>query len=209
MLMATEVLVEQNTEEWQDERRGRVTSSELNNVLMPHDKAGYKNYKAQIVIEQLTGKTPERFGGSKSMDWGHDTEDLAATMYSLKTGNIVRSCGIFVHKWMAFADSPDRMVVDQPGTVEIKCKNSANHLLALKTNEVPNEYKAQVQNHIQFTDSEWCDYVSFDPDFPPETQLFIKRVYKDEAYCKHLTLQVSLFLDEVEADIKFLEEYKG
>jgi predicted phage-related endonuclease len=209
MKIAEELIVEQNTDAWFDARRPLVTSSELNNVLMSSDKAGYKNYHAQKVLEILTGITPERFKGNKYTDWGHDTEDLAATMYSLETGNDVRTCGIFIHKWLKLGDSPDLIVIDQRGCVEIKSKNSANHLAILKTNKLPNEYKAQVQNHIQMTDSDWCDFVSFDPDFPPNAQLVIIRVYKDEAYCKKLLLETSLFMDEVEEDIKFIKEYKG
>lgn len=207
--IAEEVIVDQNTDGWFDIRRPLVTSSELNNVLMDESKAGYRNYHAQKVLEIMTGITPERFKGNKYTDWGHDTEDLAATMYSLETGNEVRKCGIFVHKWLALGDSPDLMVVGQRGTVEIKSKNSANHLIILKTRKLPNEYKAQVQNHIQMTDSDWCDFVSFDPDFPPNAQLVIIRVYKDEAYCKKLNLEVSLFMDSVNEDIKYLNEYKG
>jgi len=207
--IAEEVIVEQNTDEWFDIRRPLVTSSELNNVLMDEGKAGYRNYHAQKVLEIMTGTTPERFKGNKYTDWGHDTEDLAATMYSLETGNQVRKCGIFVHKWMALGDSPDLIVIDQPGCVEIKAKNSANHLIILKSHKLPNEYKAQVQNHIQMTGSEWCDFVSFDPDFPLNAQLVIIRIYKDEDYCKKILIEVSLFMDSVEADIKFLNEYKG
>lgn len=199
--------IEQNTPEWQEERLGKVTSSELNNVLMDKSKAGYRNYQAQIILERTTGKTPERFQ-TKATEWGHDTEELAASMYMLETGNLVRTCGIFIHKFLALGDSPDRIVLNKPGCVEIKCKNSANHLEALTTGNMPKEHKAQVQNHIQMTGSEWCDYVSFDPDFPEGQQLFIERIYKDEAYCKNLIVQVSLFLDEVENKIKFLEGYK-
>lgn len=207
--IAEEIIVEQNTDEWFDIRRPLVTSSELNNVLMDESKAGYQNYKAQKVLEISTGITPERFKGNKYTEWGHETEDLAALEYTLRTGNEVRKCGIFVHKWLELGDSPDRIVIGQPGCVEIKAKNSANHLFILKNNKLPNEYKAQVQNHIQMTNSEWCDFVSYDPDFPTNAQMVIIRVMKDEFYCKNLILEVSLFMDEVKKDIKFLEEYKG
>jgi predicted phage-related endonuclease len=209
LAIAEEIEVEQNTDEWFDIRRPLVTSSELNNVLMDESKAGYKNYHAQKVLEISTGTTPERFKGNKYTDWGHDTEDLAATMYALETGNDIRTCGIFVHKWLKLGDSPDRIVTNQPGCVEIKAKKSANHLIMLKTHKLPNEYKAQVQNHTQMTNSEWCDFVSFDPDFPLNAQLVIIRVYRDSDYCKRLLLETSLFMDEVEKDVKFIEEYEG
>lgn len=207
MIIATELEVEQNTEEWFAARLGLVTSSELNNVLMDPKKAGYKNYHAQILLEQLTGKTPERFS-NKYTDWGHEMEDVATMGYTLRTGNMVRKCGIFIHKFMKLGDSPDGIVIDKAGCVEVKCKNSANHLEAIKTNHMPKEHLPQVQNHIQMTGSEWCDYISFDPDFPPNSQLFIERIYKDEPFCKRILLESSLFLDEVAEDIKILKEYK-
>jgi hypothetical protein len=207
-VMATELAVEQNTDEWKAARIGLVTSSELNNVLMDPSKAGYRNYRAQITLEQLTGKTPERFMGNKFTDWGHETEDLAVMSYTLRTGVQVRKCGIFIHKFLKVGDSPDGVAIDQPGCMEVKCKSSANHLETLKLGHMPKIHKPQVQNHIQMTGSEWCDYISFDPDFPPNSQLFIERIYKDEEYCKKLILQSSLFLDAIEADIKFLKGYE-
>lgn len=209
MIIAEELIVEQNTPEWFDARRPLVTSSELNNVMMDESKAGYQNYKAQKVLEIMTGVTPERFSGNKYTDWGHDTEDLASTMYSLKTGNEVRKCGIFIHKFIPLGDSPDDIVIGQRGCVEIKSKNSANHIKILKTQKLPNEYKNQVQNHIQMTDSDWCDFVSFDPDMPLNAQLVIIRVYKDEVLCKKILLAASMFMDEVQKDIEIIKNYKG
>lgn len=207
--IAKEVIVDQNTDEWLDLRRPLVTSSALNNIFMDEDKAGYKNYKAQKILEILTGTTPDRFTGNKYTEWGHETEDLAKLKYTMKTGLGVRSCGIFIHNFIPLGDSPDGIVEDQPGCIEIKCKNSANHLHTLKTGKVPSEYKLQVQNHIQMTGSEWCDYVSFDPDFPPNAQLVIIRVYKDEKICKQILVNTDIFMDEVQKDIKFLKEYEG
>lgn len=207
MLIATELDVEQNSEEWFEARIGLVTSSELNNVLMDPTKAGYRNYRAQIMLEQMTGKTPERFT-NKYTDWGHEVEDLALMSYTLQSKLQTRKCGIFIHKFLKIGDSPDAIVIDQPGCIEIKCKNSANHLEAIRTGHMPREHKAQVHNHINMTGSEWCDYVSFDPDFPPNAQLFIERIYKDEAYERNLIIQASLFLDEVEKDIKLVNEFK-
>jgi hypothetical protein len=207
--IAEEFIVDQNTPEWLEKRRPLVTSSALNNILMDEKKAGYKNYHAQKVLEIVIGTTPDRFTGNKYTDWGHNTEDLAALKYNLKTGNETRTCGIFIHKFLPLGDSPDLIVTNENGCVEIKCKNSANHLIALKTKKVPNEYKAQIQNHIQMTGSDWCDFVSFDPDFPLNTQLVIVRVYKDEDFCKKILLETSLFMDAVYEDIKYLEEYKG
>lgn len=208
MLIAKEIEVPQNSDEWLEARIGLVTSSELKNIFMDEDKAGYRNYKAQITIEQLTGKTPSRFIGNKFTDWGHDTEDLAIMEYSLKTGVQVRSCGIFVHNWLKLGDSPDGIAIDQPGCQEVKCKSSANHMETLRLGKMPPIHKPQVQNHIQMTGSKWCDYISFDPDFPPNARLFIQRIYKDEEYCKKIILQSSLFLDEVEKDINLIKGYE-
>jgi hypothetical protein len=48
------------------------------------------------------------------------------------------------------------------------------------------------------TGRKWCDYVSFDPRFPPEHRTFITRIERDDEKIKELESEVVLFLREVE-----------
>lgn len=207
--IATELVVEQGTDEWLEARLGRATASEFKNVITKiktGEAAARRNYKVQLVLERINGKRAERFK-TAAMEWGNETEELAATEYMLKTGNIVETCGIFLHNERMIGDSPDRLV-DTDGTVEIKCFNSANHLEALKQNKMPKEHMPQVQGHMWMTNRKWCDFVSFDPDFPADAQLFIQRIYRDEDYIAMLQEELDQFLDEVDAEVEFVKSYK-
>lgn len=207
--VATELKVEQGGDEWLKARIGLITASEFYRVLSKvknGEAADRRNYKAEKVVERMTGKTIDRFR-SAAMQWGNDTEDLAATSYMLATGHLVEVAGIFIHNEYPIGDSPDRLV-SKDGTVEIKCLNTANHIEVLKLGEMPKKHYPQVQGHIWMTDRKWCDFVSFDPDMPPAAQLFIQRIERDDTYINEVLIpELIKFNEEVEADIAFLNNY--
>ncbi len=122
-------------------------------------------------------------------------------------GRIVDQVGFLQHDWLAAGASPDGLVGDD-GTIEIKCFNTANHIEALKNNAMPPEHMPQVQGQLWIANRQWCDFISFDPELTDNAQIFIQRIPRDEIYIKNLELEVSMFLDEVDADIEFLKQYK-
>lgn len=209
--IATELELEQGSIEWKLERLGIPTGSEFKSILAKNkgntEASARRNYRAQLVIERLTGQEVERYK-SKAMEWGNDTEDLAALTYSLRTGNKVRKCGFFKHKKYQTGVSPDRILLDFNGCVEIKCYEIANHIQALRNNAMPKEHYPQVQGEILFTDSDFCDFVSFAPELPPNAQLFIQRIYRDDAFIKDILMPELLkFLEEVKEECEFVKNY--
>ena len=215
MIAGEELIVEQNTPEWYDARREWATASNFNDIIAKpyHGKeaASRRNYRIQLALERTTGKTPSRFQspGNKFTDWGHDTEELAAVELMLRYPDLnIRKCGIFRHPFLKASGSPDRIDVDKVFTVEIKCFSSANHYEALRTGKLPHEYRAQVQGQLWLTGCKYAIVVMFDPDFPPESQLIILKVERDEPYIDDLMVDVSNFLDEVDEQVKFIEQYK-
>lgn len=56
------------------------------------------------------------------------------------------------------------------------------------------------------TGRNWCDFVSFDPRFTPNLQIFVERLEFDSVYGKMLELEVTKFLEEVEQKVKILEQ---
>src|SRR3546814_1250884 len=55
----------------------------------------------------------------------------------------------------------------------------------------------------------WCDYASFDPRMPPDLQLFIQRVGRDDQRIAALESAVVEFLGEIEATITALTGRKA
>lgn len=116
----------QGSDEWFEERLGRVTMSRLSAVCA-RTKAGkvtadYDKYMYQLLVERLTGKRP-RFS-SRPMEWGKEQEEAAATRYEETTGNIVAEVGFIKHPTLEAGASTDRLVGDK-GQLEIKCPNTA------------------------------------------------------------------------------------
>lgn len=204
---------EQRTPEWYEARLGRATSSDFKNILgrtqAGKENAARRNYRAQLVVERLTGRTPERFV-TKEMEWGTETEELARTEYMLRTGNDVEEISLVMHKTLMAGASPDGKVKEgrRIGGLEIKCFNTANHIEALRTGEMPKLHIPQVQGQMWLTGWRWVDFVSFDPDLPENAQFFLQRIYRDPAYIKNLIKEVRQFLKEVDEEVKFVSNYK-
>lgn len=203
--------MEQQTEEWFEARLGKATASRFKDVLSKLKSGGEAatraNYRAQLVVERLTGVRADSYSNS-AMQWGIDNEALAVTEYELLTGNVTEECGFIKHKTLEAGASPDRLV-GEDGILEVKCPNTATHIAYLKAGKVPMEYIAQVMGQLWITGRKWCDFISYDPRMPANASILIVRVYRDESYIDDLEAQVEAFLDEVEAEVEFVEEYEA
>lgn len=179
--------VEQGSETWLDLRMGKMSASRANALLATvkyGEAATYKNYRAELTVERITGFRPERYV-TKQMEYGTETETVAATMYSLQTGTIVDVCGIYTIEGKNVCASPDRLVGDD-GLIEIKCRELANHIQSIAEDKIPTEYYQQMQFQLWVTNRQWCDYVSYGDEMPENAQLYIKRVERDEAMIEDL-----------------------
>lgn len=206
---ATEIDAEQRSDAWFAARLGRATASKFYDIIAG-TKNGYaatrKNYRAELVIERLTGQRIDMYQNA-AMLWGVETEDLARTTYMLKTGNIANECSFFAHNALMCGASPDGLVGDD-GSIEIKAPNPATHIETLRLGSIPSKYVAQVQGQLWMTGRQWCDFVSFDPRLPENAQIFIQHVERDDEYIQMLEREVREFLAEVEEEVKFVENYK-
>lgn len=199
--------IEQRTDAWFQARLGKATASRFNDIMKGPKLAGWRNYRAELVAQRLTGKTEEGFT-SAPMQWGTDNEPLARLHYTLRTHNQVEECGFFEHDTLAAGASPDGLVAAD-GTLEIKCPNTATHINTLHTSKVPFEYVAQVQGQLWITGRQWADFVSFDPRLPDNANIIVIHVDRDDKYIKELESLVAMFLEEVDREIEFISNYKG
>jgi len=202
---------QQRSSQWFADRWGKATGSRFADVMATgrggQPLASRKNYLAQLVIERLTSPPEEDTGyKSEAMQWGIDQEPTARLAYELTIGNEIEEAYFVAHKTLQAGASPDGYIAED-GLLEIKCPNSATHLETLKTKEVPKQYYAQIQGQLWITGRKWADYVSFDPRFPDNAQLFIKRVERDNEYIERLEDEIKTFLAEVENELTIVKEY--
>ena len=195
----------QRTEDWFKARLGKATGSKFNDIMAGKTRAGWKNYRAQLVSERTTGVRQDTYKSAEMM-WGTENEPLARLYYTLMTGNTVEECGFFDHGEIAAGASPDGLI-GQDGILEIKCPNTATHIATLRTGKLPQQYVAQVQGQMWITDRKWADFVSFDSRLPDNARIKVIRVARDETYIKMLEATILEFLAEVDEEVKFVTEY--
>jgi putative phage-type endonuclease len=209
-------MIEQRTEEWFQQRLGKVTASRISDVIAK-TKTGVstsrQNYLVQLVSERLTGKKGDSFVNQAMLD-GIERESVARELYMRTRGVSVTEVGFFDHPTIAMSGaSPDGAVNAEEdgkyaGLIEIKCPIETTHTNTLMSKEVPSKYKSQIQWQMASVSPnvKWVDFISFNPNFPDTMQLFVARVERDNDYIAELEAEVVKFLDEVEQTILKLKE---
>lgn len=199
--------MEQRTDEWFQARLGKVTASKVADVTAKTRSgwgASRANYLAQLVAERLTGTNQDGGYINAAMQWGIDKEPEAIAAYSFYRDAQVEAVGFVDHPDMESGASPDGLVGDD-GLVEVKCPNTATHIATLLEGKVPAKYIKQIQWQLACTGRAWCDFISFDPRMPPEHQLFVARIERDQEMIEELETQVREFLVEVTETINAIE----
>lgn len=198
--------LKQGTEAWKLARCGRATASRFGDVLAKlksgAEAASRKNYRAELIVERLTGVPVDGFQ-SAEMRFGTENEPFARIAYEAKTGNVVHQVGFIAHPEIMAGASPDGRV-DFYGGVEIKVPNTATHIEALLKGMDP-EHIAQIQGQMWIADWKWIDFVSYDPRMPEHMQLYVQRIERDNKYITNLEAEVRKFLDEVDKTLAELE----
>jgi len=198
--------LDQRTDAWRLARCGRLTSSRAADMCATRkdgsEAAGRKHLRTQLVLERLTGVPQERDDfQSPAMLSGIAREADALAAYEAETGALVRPGGFVAHDTLLAGCSPDGDVGDFTGLVEVKCRQSANHLEYLKTGSISRDHLLQITHQLWITGAAWVDYVSFDDRFPPALQLRIVRIARTDVDLRLYELNVRAFLAEVDAEL--------
>lgn len=206
---------DQRTEEWAQQRLGKVTGSRAF-LTMEYLKSGdessaRRSYREELVTERLTNLPAYPDGYvNYDMKWGIANEATAKVDYQLRTGRTIEPAPFVQHPKLMAGASPDGFV-GKDGLIEIKCPKSINHLYkVIRTQEVPKEYMAQMMTQMWVTGRKWCDFMSYDSRLPKGLQYFVHRVHRDDKLLAELEAAVVKFLAEVDAELaefnKFIEK---
>jgi putative phage-type endonuclease len=202
-------IVEQGSPEWRALRLGKVTASRITDVCARIKNGSWgasrKNYAAELIVERLTGKPGEGFK-SPAMQWGSDCEPEARAAYEFFRNAEIEPASFVDHPEIDMAGASPDGFVGLDGLVEFKCPNTATHLSTLLTGEMPPEYMAQVQFQMACTGRHWVDWCSFDPRLPPQMQLIVIRIERDEVEIARVAEIVREFLNEIDDGVIELRE---
>lgn len=192
--------VEQGSAEWLNLRLGIITCSELDCLLVNgKGEGGFGvsafTYMDQLIGERITGEAAELPFTTRATERGHELEGKARELYKARTELSYEEVGIILNHGIGY--SPDALIGDD-GLVEVKTKLPKFQVGVILAGEVPKEHVAQCQGGLWVSDREWIDFVSYWPGMP----LFIKRMYRDEAYIRNLAERVATFHEIMEARIE-------
>ena len=196
-----------NQDTWMSSRLGKFTASEIGNLLTESKKkdevfgATAKSYIHKKIHEILSGETKE-LGSLPSLEWGKSLENEAIMVYEAQTGFKVENLGGANPKFFEFGEraggSPDGLIESDKGqgVLEVKCPytgetmidyllfNTGADLLAYNKN-----YYAQVQFNMVCTNTNWANWVAYDPRI---NMLKIVHIDRDNDYCDKLIERVEL-----------------
>ena len=213
----------QRTDSWYLSRKGKLTASEIVNILTKG--RGKDEVFGKTAISYLNEKVAERLmdddafiwymtdvkKSTPAMRWGTEYEDTAREQYELATGRKVMDCPFMEMKGYEgyVGGSPDGRCSTMDRIIEIKAPyNPAIHLehCQWKTPEDfakgNPQYFAQVQHNMIITGTKICDFISYSPLFRNGLDLHILEVPLDEEFTKNLLERIELSVEYIKGQEK-------
>ena len=206
----------QRTDAWYLARKGKITASEIVNILTKG--RGKDEIFGKTALTYLNDKVAERLmdddafiwymtdikKSTPAMRWGTEYEDSAREQYEIATKRKVMDCPFMPLE--GFEDyvggSPDGRCSTMDRIIEIKCPYGPNnHIEHCRWNssedlKVGNpQYYAQVQLNMLITKTDKCDFISYSPLFRHGLDLHILEVLKDKEYCDNLMERINLSVE--------------
>lgn len=213
MIIEAEENKEQRTDDWKRARMGRFSCSGLHRLMadekrpMTEDElakrekgsrvttiidssilsTGALTYIEECLSEKLTGMPAKDEVKTAAMQWGIDNEPIAKKIYEA-----VFECKVIDSKYIPcgenFGGSPDGLIDDEKGFIEIKCPTRPVHLkyktkvkTMLDLLQIAPEYFWQIVGYFIVTGREYCDFVSYQPQYPGKHQLHRVRILYHDA----------------------------
>lgn len=182
----------QGSEEWLQARIGVLTASSFAKIITPARgdiSKSIDDVAFSLAVEKITGEREEGYKNG-AMQRGNELEPLAREAYEQHKLELVEECGLILSDCENYGYSPDGLVGND-GLIEIKCPLANTHAKYLLANELPSEYKPQVQGGLFVSGRKWCDFISYHPSFGKKS-LMIVRIGRDEDYIKKLEMAMQI-----------------
>lgn len=200
--------VPQNSDAWNALRCGKVTGSNFGCFMANEGKAfgePAKRYALQVALEIATGKKAEFGFSNEHTERGHEQEPVARMLYEEQNFVDVTNGGFF--DWGDWGDSPDGLVHDD-GIVEIKSVIAPTHYETMQRGSFDPSYRWQLVGHLDCTDRQWVDFISYCSDFPEAKQLLVYRLTRDECTdeLERLRVRREEFLRLVHSTLRAIKE---
>lgn len=207
----------QGSEDWLQARVGACTASRFSDArgrltkASKNGNAGDPNgdairYAWTIAMETIARVPLDDTYVTYAMQRGRELEPQARRVYEVRTGAVVEEVSLILTDDERFGYSADGFR-DDDGLVEIKCPMSCEKLGAVWSNpeSAHMEYLDQINGGMWITGRQYCDLIVYCPWLAPVGKdLFVKRIYRDEAAIQALEDDLVKFMRMVDGFLAIL-----
>ncbi len=205
--------VQQNTDEWDKLRLGKITASVCADLLMDFSTKGHQKLIKKVYEERYTGESCESKGwtGNSFADRGHQLEPIARPDFELRTFTDVELVG-FVEKDSWVGCSPDGLI-GKDEVLQIKCpifdtqigyldlqKKHKDPIILMK--KISGTYYKQLQFELMVTNRKINHFYSYHPRL---REVHIK-VTRDKELIDEIKEKIEIFKKQVNEIITKIKE---
>ena len=192
-----------------NDRPNGISPSQFHKVMTGSRKKGVTFGKtaqsyAEEIVQRLMGVKIEQYVSQAMLD-GIEREPMAVEAYEREKLVDVKArdpqVRIVHPKYNYISGEPDGLVGDE-GLIEVKSPNEANHFKNLLNGEQITQYRYQIQGYMWLSDRQWCDFCSFNPNYPKKYQISIDRVIRDDDMISELEERCVEFWNELVIPLK-------
>jgi len=199
----------QYSEQWWECRNGKPSASNASKLITSTGAASkqLKDYAIDLANAIYSGVSVDQFAGNAHTDRGTELEPLARSSYELITGYDVQEVGMFTDDHDRYIASPDGVIEDGNGLLEIKNLAGKNHTKVLiyysKYGRIPTDHVAQIQMQLFVSKRKWVDLYYHHPDLP----CLKVTIEPDLAMHRALEMQLAAVISERDRIVNILKEF--
>jgi hypothetical protein len=186
---------QQNTDEWELARKGRVTASMIDKVLAAKHTKGRFEYMMNLIMD-LEGVADFK----DEAPWflkGKKYERDALGWYQNEANCVVHQTGFVLHdEYNWFGCSPDGLVGND-GMVEMKYRSTPTTFETARTKPLSRAYDYQMQAQMGICNRKWIHYVNYyRNESGSQEQGHIRFIERDDGKIRELEEAAMLFWQE-------------
>jgi hypothetical protein len=167
--------IEQNTPEWFDLRKGKITGSKFHGIIVKRGTGKKKGF-----YELLAERVATEKDGEDARERGHRLEEEAILELEKEFGTIDRPGFCVRDDNENIAISMDGAQLKKLKAFEVKCLNSADHLRAYFEQAIPGDYFEQaIQYFVVWDELEELVFAFYDPRVSGKTLHYISMKRED------------------------------
>ena len=188
--------VEQNSPEWFKLRIGLPTASEFHKIITPasgHLSKQWKPYASRLIWEKLLNTTTLSLEGIQHIEDGKTLEPVAVQQWEFVNDAKTRKVGFVTSDDGLIGASPDRFIVGQNKTFEVKCPTGPVHMHYMLFGH-GDKYRPQIQGQLYVCEMDEGVFYSYSQVAPP----YEIPTHRDDAYIRSLSSALDEFTYELQ-----------